>query len=83
MKTMMDDKELGRVTGGVRATTEGKDGPFYWTVKAGDTLSYISSIIGVSIDDLLSYNKTTYSTITRDHIEIGWKLAYYLDKNRK
>ena len=83
MKSMIDEKELNSVNGGVSVSLEGKDGPFYWTVKAGDTLTSISSTIGVSINDLLSNNQTKYPTMTRDHIEIGWKLVYYLDKNRK
>lgn len=44
------------------------------TVIKGDTLTKIAKMYGTTIDAILANNQTTYPTMTRDNIAVGWVL---------
>ena len=45
------------------------------TVVKGDTLSAIAKKYGSNVDAIVSANKSKYSRITKNHIEVGWVLT--------
>ena len=45
-----------------------------YTVIKGDTLTKIAKMYGTTIDTILANNRSTYPTMTRDNIAVGWVL---------
>ena len=89
--TPLSDDSLGEVAGG-RATwindntssrqNEDEDGKtrHTYTVKSGDTLGKIAKRYGVTVDNLVAWNKGSYPSLktNRNLIQIGWVLEYYV-----
>lgn len=48
--------------------------PVNYIVVGGDTLGKISARFGASVDQMVSWNKPKYPSITRNYIQAGWSI---------
>ena len=83
----LSDDSLDEVAGGKStwindgaSSNEGGKTRHTYTVKSGDTLSKIANRYGVTVDNLVAWNKGSYPSLktNRNLIQIGWVLEYYV-----
>ena len=61
--------------GGASASAPAASSGTVHTVQKGDTLSRIAKAYNTSVDAILAANRGKYPAMTKDYIEVGWRLS--------